>query len=339
MNSLFQRFPIITDILNSFEPVCFDVVDNSFKGVATPLKEMLLYHMGWGTQSAGQKGKRIRPLLCLLTNHLTGGKWQDALPAAISLELIHNFSLIHDDIQDQSPTRHGRDTLWRTIGIPQAINAGDAIFSLALNNIWKLTSSFPVGKVAECSQILTSTCLKLTEGQFLDINFEKRSRVQVNEYQTMIEGKTASLLAACTHIGALLGSSDRHQIDAFKEYGYYLGLAFQVIDDYLGIWGNTGATGKSSESDLIAKKMSFPVVLAMEQDREFAARWNSGKITPVDIPPILEMLDRVGIAGQTRVKADEYTQKALESLRSACGNYPDFNILYDLTGWLLKREL
>jgi geranylgeranyl diphosphate synthase type I len=300
---------------------------------------MLLYHMGWSVKGPAKKGKRIRPLLVCLVTHMAGGKWQDAIPAAISIELIHNFSLIHDDIQDQSPTRHGQDTLWLRNGISQAINAGDAMFALALDEIWKLTAEYPIAIVSECSRTLTSTCLSLTEGQYLDIDFEKRKRVSPAEYQTMIEGKTASLITACAQIGALLGTGDPSRIDDFKAYGYNLGLAFQVIDDYLGIWGDAVITGKSTDSDLVSGKMSYPVVLALSQSDAFADRWKVGNITPEEIPALINMLDNARIGDQTRAKADEYTTNALNYLHAAASSHPDFDILNDLTGWLLKREV
>lgn len=303
------------------------------------MREMLLYHMGWPPKGSSTKGKRIRPLLVCLVTHLAGGSWQDAIPAAVSIELIHNFSLIHDDIQDQSLTRHGQDTLWIKFGIAQAINAGDAMFAMALDEIWELSKRYSIGLVSECSRLLTSTCLSLTEGQYLDIDFEKREKVTPQEYQRMIEGKTTALITACTQIGALLGTGDPSIILDFKNYGYNLGLAFQVIDDYLGIWGDAAITGKSTDSDLVSGKMSYPVVLGLAQNDVFTDRWNIGNITPEDIPAILKIMDDAGIADQTEAKADEYTKNALTCLQSAAGSHPDFSILNDLTGWLLKRKV
>ena len=312
MDSLLNKYPIIPEILSLFESHCYSALFGRFHDDATPLREMLIYHMGWSDAGTTKKGKRIRPLLCCLVTRLAGGKWVDAVPAAISIELIHNFSLIHDDIQDQSPTRHGQETLWKKNGIAQAINAGDAMFALALDEIWNLAGVYPIASVSECSKILTSTCLSLTEGQYLDIDFEKRTQVTAGEYQTMVEGKTASLIAACTEIGALLGTDDHSRIKDFKDFGHDLGLAFQVIDDYLGIWGDAALTGKSTESDLVSGKMSYPVVLAMAQSEVFADRWKHGKISPEEIPALVHLMEDAGIADQTRARADEYTCQSLE---------------------------
>ena len=338
MESFFNKYPIITEILTQVETQCYSSINERYGLETEPLKDMLKYHMGCDGTSSTKKGKRIRPLLVCLAAHLSGGNWHSVLPAAVAIELIHNFSLIHDDIQDQSPTRHDRETLWVKYGIAQAINVGDSMFSLALDEIWNLTKFYPIEKVAESSQTLTSTCLKLTEGQYLDIDFEKRTNVTPEEYQSMIEGKTTALIAACTRIGALLGSSDRKKIDNFELFGKYLGLAFQIIDDYLGIWGNAARLGKSTSSDLVSGKMTYPVVLAIKHNQNFAERYKTGKIEFEEIPSILQLLEHSGIAEQTITKADDYTNKAITYLHAAVGNHPDIQVLLDLTHWLLKRE-
>ena len=133
---------------------------------------MMAYHLGWEGEGAGPnvQGKRIRPLLTTLCTAASGGKWQRALPAAAGIELIHNFSLLHDDIEDSSPLRRGRPTIWKIWGIPQAINIGDALFALAHLAILNLDKSLPGENILACSEILQNTCLLLTQGQYLDID-------------------------------------------------------------------------------------------------------------------------------------------------------------------------
>jgi|WetSurMetagenome_2_1015567.scaffolds.fasta_scaffold23725_5 geranylgeranyl diphosphate synthase, type I len=339
MEAIFIKHPIVVDILTEIENYCNSAIQENFSTETQPLQEMLKYHLGFDGTSTKNKGKRIRPLLVCLTAHLCGANWHNVLPAAVSIELIHNFSLIHDDIQDQSLTRHDRETLWVNYGIAQSINAGDSLFSLALNEIWKLSKSYPINVAAECSKILTSTCMKLTEGQFLDIDFEKRTDVTPAEYQFMIEGKTTALIAACTRIGALLGTCDRKIVDNFELFGKYLGLAFQIMDDYLGIWGDPSRLGKSTSTDLESGKMTYPVVLAINNNQEFADRYKTGKIRSEEIPSLLHLLERSGIAEQTITQADFYTNNAITYLRSAAGNHSDIQVLLDLTHWLLKREV
>lgn len=337
MDLIIEKHPVIAEILSLIEAECKLAITSRFEKATLPLRNMLLYHMGWDNESHVKKGKRIRPLLVCLSSHLAGGDWKSVLPAAVSIELIHNFSLIHDDIQDQSTTRHGRETLWVKYGIAQAINAGDALFSLALDEIWNLTPTYPQKLVGECSRLLTSTSIRLTEGQYLDIDFEKRQQVMPEEYFVMVGGKTTALIEACTQIGALLGSSNREVVNHLRLYGKYLGLAFQIVDDYLGIWGDAALTGKSNSSDLISGKMSYPVVMALSLNDEFAARWHRKNISSADLPDILHLLENSGINELTKVKALDTTRLAFTHLEKAAASHPDYAILTELTSWLLER--
>ncbi|HEY7506377.1 MAG TPA: polyprenyl synthetase family protein, partial [Nitrososphaera sp.] len=230
-----------------------------------PFHEMLTYHMGWTGEGAGAEatGKRIRPLMLLLTCLASSGAeggdetWQSALPAAAAVELVHNFSLVHDDIQDNSDKRRGRPTTWVKWGMPMAINVGDALFVMSNQAIIDLKENYPAEVVVRAAEILHNTCLDLTRGQFLDMSYEKRIDLTVEDYWPMISGKTAALLSACCHIGSLLGGADDAKQDAYRSFGHYLGLAFQVQDDILGIWGDEVITGKSAANDLIEGKKSF----------------------------------------------------------------------------------
>ena len=213
-----------------------------------PFHEMLTYHMGWTGEGCGPEatGKRIRPLLVLLAAACAGGQWKDALPVAAGIELIHNFSLVHDDIQDGSDLRRGRATVWKKWGMPQAINVGDALFILAQLSVIEIKDKFPPEMVSKAGTIINEACLALSSGQFLDISYEKRAGLTIEDYWPMISGKTAALLSVCTQVGSLLGGADEAAQEAYRNFGHYLGLAFQVQDDYLGIWGDSALTGKSS---------------------------------------------------------------------------------------------
>src|SRR5512134_2310183 len=167
--------------------------------------EMLTYHMGWTGEGAGPEatGKRIRPLLVLLTSlgasgaGVTAGSWESALPAAAAVELMHNFSLVHDDIQDNSDKRRGRPTTWVKWGMPMAINVGDALFVLSNQAVTDLKENYLAEVVVKAAEILHSTCLELTRGQFLDMSYEKRTDLGVDDYWPMVAGKTAALLSSC----------------------------------------------------------------------------------------------------------------------------------------------
>ena len=167
---------------------------------------MLAYHMGWEGEGAGPaaRGKRIRPLLVLLTSGAAQGDWKNALPAAAAVELIHNFSLIHDDIQDGSDQRRGRPTVWKLWGTAQAINSGDAMFALAHLTIFRLAGTTNEHTAFQAAHMLQETCLELTKGQFLDMSYETQSQLMIDDYWPMVSGKTAALLATCTELGALV---------------------------------------------------------------------------------------------------------------------------------------
>jgi geranylgeranyl diphosphate synthase type I len=213
------------------------------------LRNMLAYHMGWEGEDAGPeaRGKRIRPLLVLLAAASAGGEWQPALPAASAVELVHNFSLIHDDIEDNSPLRRGRLTIWKKWGTPQAINAGDTMFTLAYLEILRLQETTSPSVALQAVRILHQTCLFLTQGQYLDLSYEERKDLSEADYWPMVSGKTGALLAACAELGALAALAKPAVRRNYHQFGRALGLAFQAQDDLLGIWGNSELTGKSAE--------------------------------------------------------------------------------------------
>ena len=176
------------------------------------LERMLSYHMGW--EDSTPRGKRIRPLLVLLTTESAGAGWRKALPGAAAVELLHNFSLIHDDIEDNSPLRRGRETLWTIWGVPQAINAGDTLFSLAQATLLDLETTASPASALQAARVFQETCLRLTQGQFLDISYEGRSDLSVEDYWPMVSGKTAALISACTRIGALVAECPQPILEA-----------------------------------------------------------------------------------------------------------------------------
>ena len=278
-------------------------------------------------------------MLVALATAASGGSWEKALPAAAGIELIHNFSLLHDDIQDNSETRRGRATAWTIWGVAQAINAGDGMFILANLAMGDLSKNYPAELALQAERIFQEACLNLTRGQHLDIDYETREKVDAGDYWTMIGGKTATLIAASMEIGALLGGADEDIRLAYRDFGHYLGLAFQVQDDILGIWGDEAVTGKSAASDLIERKKSLPVLFGLEKGGEFAERWLTGKIRRKDdVPELASMLEREGARHKAQEAADRMTDMALNALRMADPQGEAGSELYDLAQWLLKRE-
>jgi geranylgeranyl diphosphate synthase type I len=302
--------------------------------------EMLTYHMGWTGEGAGPEatGKRIRPLLVLLTAAACGADWKRALPAAAAVELVHNFSLVHDDIQDNSPKRRGRPTAWVRWGAPMAINVGDALFVISNQALIDLLEFHPAERVVRASSILHNTCLDLTRGQFLDMSYEERHDLSVDDYWPMVGGKTAALLAACCHIGALLGGADETRQESYRAFSFDLGLAFQVQDDILGIWGDEAVTGKSAASDLVEGKNSLPVLYGLSQGGQFAERWKQGPIQPEEVAQVAQWLVDAGGYEYAQSQAKLWTEKALQNLESAAPQGQAGETLIGLAHSLLKRE-
>ncbi|MCT2591696.1 polyprenyl synthetase family protein [Streptomyces sp. N2-109] len=231
--------------------------------LAPPMDTVAAYHFGWidatGRPSAADGGKSVRPALALVSAEAAGATPETGIPGAVAVELVHNFSLLHDDLMDGDEQRRHRDTVWKVHGPAQAILVGDALFALANEILLELGTP----EAGRATRRLTSATRKLIDGQAQDISFEHRERVTVAECLEMEGNKTGALLACATSIGAVLGGADDRTADALESYGYHLGLAFQAIDDLLGVWGDPEATGKQAWSDLRQRKKSLPVVSAL----------------------------------------------------------------------------
>jgi geranylgeranyl diphosphate synthase type I len=231
----------------------------------SPLDRASRYVLGWEDEHGGPAnaaGKRIRPSLCLAAAEAFGGGVDGALSGAIAVELVHNFSLVHDDIQDHDRERHGRPTLWVLHGEAQAINAGDYLYTLALRTLTGAPA--PAERRIAALQVLNTAIAAMIGGQWADIGFETTNEVSVDAYLAMVAGKTGALLGAPLEIGAILAGADPEAAMLAGEWGQAVGLAFQAQDDYLGIWGDSAQTGKSTSSDIVRKKRTLPILLGME---------------------------------------------------------------------------
>lgn len=302
--------------------------------------EMLTYHMGWTGEGSGKEatGKRIRPLIVLLATASAGGDWMPALPAAAAVELIHNFSLVHDDVQDNSDKRRGRPTVWAKWGVPMAINVGDALFVIAYQAIIDLSKSYPAESVVRAATLLQEACLSLTRGQYLDMSYEERNDLALEDYWPMVGGKTSALLSTCIHIGALLGNAGDAEQEAYRQFGYHLGLAFQVQDDILGIWGDEAVTGKSTASDLVEGKNSLPVLYALGRQGKFAERWKQGPITAAEVKAVADLLEAEGGRAYAEQISEKETQTALGYLTQANPRGAAGESMLELANMLLKRN-
>jgi geranylgeranyl diphosphate synthase type I len=306
---------------------------------------MLFYHLGWvdadGKPVDAGSGKRIRPVLCLLCCQAMSQDWQRALPAAAAVELIHNFSLLHDDIQDDSPVRRGRTTVWKIWGEAQAINAGDALFALAHLAVQRLRlHDVPPLTVLEALSILDETCLRLTQGQHLDMLFEQRDHVQIDQYLKMIAGKSAALMAASTGLGGLVGGAQGQTLEHYRAFGHNLGMAFQVLDDILDIWGDPCLTGKRAATDLYNRKKSLPVIYALERSPEVQRLYQqSTHPTDGDVQAVVSLLEDLGTRRYAEDTARIYSDEALKHLEATQPSEPAATALRQLCDYLLQREL
>ncbi|HEX7474172.1 MAG TPA: polyprenyl synthetase family protein, partial [Candidatus Limnocylindrales bacterium] len=265
----------------------------------------------------------MRPLLGLLAYASITGEFEPALPGAAAVELGHNFSLVHDDIEDGDTERRHRPTLWTIHGIPQAINTGDTLFTLSRIALHRLTDlGFSDAKVLRLMRLYDLTCLALCEGQYIDIwTSEHDTAMSVELYFDMIGRKTAALIAASIEAGALLATDDEEVIARYRAFGWALGLAFRLNDDLLGIWGAEQATGKEP-SDLARHKKTLPVLYAIEHgSAEERARlmtlYSTSSPSVDEVAEAVAILERTGARDYTRDQARRYRDEAIAELDAA----------------------
>ncbi len=304
---------------------------------------MLHYHLGWADAEFNpcctETGKRIRPVLCLMSCEACGGDWQQALPAAAAVELLHNFSLIHDDIEDGDRTRRGRPTVWALWGEAQAINAGDALFALAQLALLRLAErGVPASTTVVAQTLFNRTCVALTGGQHLDLGFESRDSVTVADYLAMIEGKTAALVACACELGALVAIAPDAQRAHLRAFGRHLGLAFQMRDDILGVWGDPALTGKPAGADVARRKKSLPILHGLEQSAALRALLAQETLAETDVRRATELLEESSSRAFAEGLAQEHHHQALAALEATNLQGPAAQALYDLAQALLNRE-
>ncbi len=331
------------DFLPAIEAEMRAVLQAGDTTAADPFYGMIHYHMGWADEqlqpAGGNSGKRLRPLLCLLACAAAGGDWRQAVPAAAAIEIVHNFSLVHDDIEDNSPTRRGRPTVWTLWGQAQAINTGDAMFALAHLALERLADrGVPPAIVVRALRRFDETCVALTRGQYDDMSFETRAEVRVDEYVAMITGKTAVLVALCAELGALVAGADDRCVAHFADFGLNLGLAFQVQDDLLGIWGDEQLIGKSVSTDITTRKKTLPVLYALEHSASLRALYDGPGDDAAFVGRVVPLLEAAGARDFTTERATHYTNEALSSLALAEPDGPGAAALLHLSELLLRRD-
>ncbi len=310
--------------------------------------DMLRYYMGWadetGAPISAMTGKAVRPTLCLFGCEAVGGSLNQALPAAVALEFIHNFSLVHDDIQDEDETRHNRKTLWAVWGKPKALVAGNVLRVVADTALHSLEREGlePKRSIAAVG-LLTESYLEMIEGQYLDLSYEGRPDIGMDDYLRMISHKTGALIRCSLNIGAAVGADDPGLISAMRECGRALGYVFQIRDDVLGVWGKEEITGKPVGADILRKKNSYPIVLAMEaaasEDREaIASIYSKPELDDEDVESVLTIMDRVGVEESAQAEAARWADAAIQAITPLELSHRHREQIEEFTHFLLVRD-
>ena len=318
--------------------------------LAPEIRQLAAYHMGWidatGSPVTSPGGKGIRPTLAMLG---AAAAWSDpsvGIPGGVAVELVHNFSLIHDDIIDSDTERHHRPTVWSVFGVGPAIVAGDALQILAHQILMESSDD----RGAAASAALADATAAMIEGQADDIAFEKRRDVTVEQCTAMSAAKTGALLGCAASIGAVLAGAPNATIGALRDYGKHLGLAFQAVDDLLGIWGDPGRTGKPAGSDLRQRKKSMPVVSALAAGGADADELRRLIVGPPDatdpLPPLSPdeverarfLVEACGGREWTAVRAKANLDAALGALERVRLSAIPHRDLADIAVFVVERE-
>lgn len=280
------------------------------------------YHFGWwdehGLPVRTRGGKAIRPALVLLSAQAVGGASGAAVPGAVAVELAHNFSLVHDDVMDGDATRRHRATAWSVFGCNAAILAGDSLLTLALDVL--ATNGHPAAQGA--TRILSAALQDLVEGQCADLDFEQRHQVGLAECVSMAKKKTGALIECACAVGALFGGGDAERVERLRGFGAHLGLAFQHVDDLLGIWGDPAVTGKPVYADLRSRKKSLPVVAALASGLPAGPKLaelyrRDQPLSDIELGHAAELIEIAGGRAWSQIQADDLLARAMRELDSA----------------------
>jgi geranylgeranyl diphosphate synthase type I len=290
-----------------------------------PFYGMMQYHLGLDAERP-RGGKRLRPLLCTLVFEALGGDAARVLPVGAAVELLHNFTLIHDDIEDQDPRRHHRPTVWSVWGVPQAINAGDGMYAISRLAMQRLRQrGFAAERILDLSALLDQTCVRVCEGQFLDISFESRTDVTAERYRAMAAKKTGALFAASAQGPGILATDERTVHDQLARFGAEFGQAYQAYDDVQGVWATSERTGKVEMNDLVKRKKSLPVALGFERaSPKVRARLDvlfapAAPLAAENVEQIRTILEELEVRAAIDREIGDHRDRALDVLRRVPG--------------------
>jgi geranylgeranyl diphosphate synthase type I len=306
------------------------------------------YHLGWtdvdGNPADGHAGKAVRPALALLSAEAAGAPVEDGVPGAVAVELVHNFSLLHDDLMDGDLERRHRKTVWAVWGSASAILTGDALLALAQEVLLECESPHAIA----AGRLLAAATRELIRGQVDDLAFERRTDVSLAECLDMAGAKTAALLSASASIGAVLAGAGDDLVAALAAYGRELGIAFQLVDDLLGIWGDPAVTGKPVFSDLRSRKKSLPVTYAVGHGGEAGKRLAGWLATPPldgagegeedELRAAADLVEAGGGRAWAAVEAARRLDLAADALRRAAMPAGPCEELLALGHFIVERE-
>jgi len=324
-----------------------DALIEKFIDGRTELDQVLQYSIGFNSHEPNDQlisvrsGKRIRPILCLLVCELMGGNIQDALPIAIAIELIHQFSLIHDDVQDRDLIRHHKSTIWVLHGDMKALFAGNVLRATADISTWNFDSDSNNG--LDIVGILNDACLRMTEGQCLDLLHEGQFFSNTDQYIEMVTLKTGALLSASMEIGACISSNGYLYRDIFKVIGMYLGIILQIRDDMLGIWGNPDNTGKAIGSDIIRKKNTVPMIHTMtvskrQHQKELLKIYQKSELSHQDVLKVLDIMDHSRTLQFTQDIVKGYAEKTEELINKVSNDVSGIADILVVMNFLMNRD-
>ena len=262
----------------------------------SPIGEQVRWHFGIGLgQHRG--GKRLRPRLLLHVALQEGATFDEALDAALAVECLHNYSLVHDDIEDGDAMRHGREAVWARFGMSHGVNAGDSLCAVSYLTLLRNRRRLPAERIAAMTRTLHEANFAMCAGQGYDIGFETAQHVTMASYMAMIDGKTAVLFGAACELGALCAGIGERRARAYGEFGRAYGRAFQIYDDILGTWGSYEQTGKPARADILHRKWAFPIVWALAGPPSEARRGIAGRyalpapLAQSDVNAVIDALD------------------------------------------------
>ncbi|MEU9997595.1 family 2 encapsulin nanocompartment cargo protein polyprenyl transferase [Streptomyces sp. NPDC050848] len=330
-------------LLDQTRSVVHPQLRSTIESLPGSIRRVAMYHFGWeradGSPDSGQTGKAIRPALVLAATRALGGDPAPAVRAAAAVELAHNFTLLHDDIVDEDPTRRHRPTAWTVFGIPDALIAGDAMFALAL----RLLAEDGHPASAAASARLAACVIELCAGQQADCAFEHRGprEVSLDECLAMATAKTGALLGCACALGALYAGAGEEEVAAMDAFGREAGLAFQLIDDLIGIWGDPERTGKPAGADLVAHKKSLPVVAALASGtpagEELAELYARTELDAAAVRAAADAVERAGGRDWAQTQAADRMARAVQQLSRAVPDLAAAGDLLSLAEFVTRR--